>query len=296
MTSPRWAYERAVLASKLPASARLVLLALAVVADWPCGKTPERFTPSLSTLADLTGLSRRTVMDHLNIAEADGWVERYRPLVEKARADKERTRYRLMVDKASATVALARAGDALELGQEMPQARAPVAHKPEPLQNITRTGSLASPTAPPDEPAPTKAKKGSRIPEPFVVTDAMKTWARQETPLVVVAIETAVFIDYWIAQPGQRGVKLNWESTWRNWMRKAQKDAERDHKRSQPRELPPSNAPKRIPVGDACPRGHQGELARNCRVCASERKAGIPNPRRQAQPPEDLWSDDWDQT
>lgn len=27
------------------------------------------------------------------------------------------------------------------------------------------------------------------------------------------------FRDYWIAQPGQRGVKLDWMATWRNWCR-----------------------------------------------------------------------------
>lgn len=27
------------------------------------------------------------------------------------------------------------------------------------------------------------------------------------------------FRDYWIAQPGQRGVKTNWFATWRNWVR-----------------------------------------------------------------------------
>jgi len=27
------------------------------------------------------------------------------------------------------------------------------------------------------------------------------------------------FKDYWIAQPGQKGVKLDWEATWRNWVR-----------------------------------------------------------------------------
>jgi uncharacterized protein YdaU (DUF1376 family) len=29
------------------------------------------------------------------------------------------------------------------------------------------------------------------------------------------------FRDYWKAQPGQRGVKLDWDATWRNWVRKA---------------------------------------------------------------------------
>jgi hypothetical protein len=30
----------------------------------------------------------------------------------------------------------------------------------------------------------------------------------------------AEFRDYWIAQPGQKGIKLDWESTWRNWVRR----------------------------------------------------------------------------
>lgn len=33
--------------------------------------------------------------------------------------------------------------------------------------------------------------------------------------------EHAVFVDYWLAQPGQRGVKVDWAATWRNWMRRA---------------------------------------------------------------------------
>jgi len=30
------------------------------------------------------------------------------------------------------------------------------------------------------------------------------------------------FRDHWRAQPGQRGVKVDWDATWRNWVRKAQ--------------------------------------------------------------------------
>jgi hypothetical protein len=28
------------------------------------------------------------------------------------------------------------------------------------------------------------------------------------------------FRDYWIAQPGQKGVKTDWDATWRNWVRR----------------------------------------------------------------------------
>jgi hypothetical protein len=33
--------------------------------------------------------------------------------------------------------------------------------------------------------------------------------------------ELDAFRDYWIAQPGQRGVKLDWDATWRNWIRRS---------------------------------------------------------------------------
>lgn len=29
----------------------------------------------------------------------------------------------------------------------------------------------------------------------------------------------ALFFDYWIAQPGAKGRKLDWSATWRNWVR-----------------------------------------------------------------------------
>jgi len=33
--------------------------------------------------------------------------------------------------------------------------------------------------------------------------------------------EARKFCDYWKAQPGQKGVKTDWEATWRNWVRRA---------------------------------------------------------------------------
>ena len=145
----RWEFERAVLASDLAPPARLILLALAVLADWPGGVVPARFSPSLTTLAELTGLSRRAVADHLGqierTAERDGWVVRARPTKENARSKKERTRYRLTipasaprapelvqeVHSSSASGALASAPRAPELVQEVHRASASGAHKPD---------------------------------------------------------------------------------------------------------------------------------------------------------------------
>ena len=33
--------------------------------------------------------------------------------------------------------------------------------------------------------------------------------------------ELEKFKDYWVAQPGQKGVKTDWDATWRNWVRRA---------------------------------------------------------------------------
>lgn len=132
----RWTFERAVLRSNLAPPARHILLTIAVVADWPGGTTPPAFTPSLTRLAELTGLSRRAVMTHLNAAEEESWVVRDRPPVERARAAKERTRYRLTIPTTARAPGApdredARAPDAPELGQDMPGARARDAQKPD---------------------------------------------------------------------------------------------------------------------------------------------------------------------
>jgi len=63
--------------------------------------------------------------------------------------------------------------------------------------------------------------RGRRIPDPFPVTDDMIAWAQQEAPNVDWVAETKKFKDHWLAQPGARGVKVNWNAVWRNWIRKA---------------------------------------------------------------------------
>ena len=68
-------------------------------------------------------------------------------------------------------------------------------------------------------------KKGSRLSQDWFLTKPMGEWANQERPDIDVRQVAEQFKDYWIAQPGQKGVKLDWDATWRNWVRntKAQK-------------------------------------------------------------------------
>ncbi len=93
----RWEVERAVVGSELPPPARHVMHALCVVTEAGTPVIPAAYTPSLTTLATMTGLDRSTIRRQLNRLEKDGWVIRRRPAVADARSKKSRTRYVLTV-------------------------------------------------------------------------------------------------------------------------------------------------------------------------------------------------------
>ncbi|UXZ57063.1 hypothetical protein [Curtobacterium sp. Arg-1] len=48
---------------------------------------------------------------------------------------------------------------------------------------------------------------------------------QSEAPGIDFQAEHPSFVDYWIAQPGQKGVKTDWDATWRNWMRRVAKES-----------------------------------------------------------------------
>jgi uncharacterized protein YdaU (DUF1376 family) len=62
-------------------------------------------------------------------------------------------------------------------------------------------------------------KRGSRLTQDWFLTKSMGEWASQERPDIDVRQVAEQFKDYWIAQAGQKGVKLDWDATWRNWVR-----------------------------------------------------------------------------
>jgi hypothetical protein len=93
--------ERAIFASDLTGSARLILLALCALANAKTAEIPDEFQPSLTRLVSMTGLARSTVAEQLNELEKSGWVKRKRPKLARARAQGERTHYRLKIPKGS---------------------------------------------------------------------------------------------------------------------------------------------------------------------------------------------------
>jgi uncharacterized protein YdaU (DUF1376 family) len=64
-----------------------------------------------------------------------------------------------------------------------------------------------------------KNKRGSRLAQDWFLSKAMGEWATQERPDLDVRQVAEQFKDYWVAQAGQKGVKLDWDATWRNWVR-----------------------------------------------------------------------------
>ena len=62
-------------------------------------------------------------------------------------------------------------------------------------------------------------KRGSRLSQDFCLPNEWNSWARNERPELNVLQTFDKFKDYWIAQAGQKGVKLDWFATWRNWVR-----------------------------------------------------------------------------
>lgn len=62
-------------------------------------------------------------------------------------------------------------------------------------------------------------QRGSRLAQDFELTEEWVKFCRQERPELIPHKVFSSFKDYWIAQPGQKGVKLDWFATWRNWVR-----------------------------------------------------------------------------
>ena len=91
--------------------------------------------------------------------------------------------------------------------------------------------SLAPPPAPPDDHsttakavAPPKTARGRRLPEDWTPTrNNANQQAESGFDQEYLITELLQFRDYWKAQPGQKGVKLDWDATWRNWLRNSTK-------------------------------------------------------------------------
>ena len=77
------------------------------------------------------------------------------------------------------------------------------------------------------------AKRGTRLAPDFIPAEQARATILAECPSVDLTREHAKFVDYWAAQPGAKGVKLDWDAVWRNWMRRAGETTNRPRGRQQ---------------------------------------------------------------
>jgi hypothetical protein len=66
----------------------------------------------------------------------------------------------------------------------------------------------------------TTVRRAIQIPDDFVVTTEMRTWAAEKAPTINVDVETEQMIDYY---RGKGEPRKDWVATWRTWMRNAVK-------------------------------------------------------------------------
>mgnify|MGYP000449813840 CR=1 FL=1 len=64
-----------------------------------------------------------------------------------------------------------------------------------------------------------KNKRGSRLPHDTCLSKEWEKFCIDNRPELNPQKTFDSFKDHWIAQSGQKGVKLNWDATWRNWVR-----------------------------------------------------------------------------
>lgn len=89
-----------------------------------------------------------------------------------------------------------------------------------------------------------KPRRGSRLSPSETIPDAYLAFAKKERPDLDAHRIWATFCDYWVARPGQAGIKLDWLATWRNWIRK-QNDFDRSKNHKTTRNASPSDRRKR---------------------------------------------------
>jgi hypothetical protein len=202
--------------------------------------------PSVQTIADYAGCSTRSVQRHIRTLVGEGFLtEGDQNLVSHLRADRRPTVYDVAMtspergDNLSPRDAKPVHGDGAPGAEERGDNLSP---RPEPrgdtgdvhgVTPVTPRGDKAVSPEPsgnhPLEPnddslrSSSPTKRATRLPEGWEPDESMRAWYRaQPFPSTLSPwAETEKFIDYWRAQPGQRGVKLDWPATWRNWMRTA---------------------------------------------------------------------------
>ena len=161
-------------------------------------QTEQPFTKNLMWLAKRVKSSEEIVaciLIEFFEETPDGWKNK--------RADEEIAKYKAMQEGG-------RKGAALRWskGSDSPPKHPPMQTKnQEPLTN----NHIIEPVA--------KATKAKRLDKDLVLPKDWEDFCKTTRPDLQPQAVFDQFRDYWIAQGGQKGAKLDWTATWRNWVR-----------------------------------------------------------------------------
>lgn len=102
-----------------------------------------------------------------------------------------------------------------------PSTGEPSAVNPPPKKNISKNTNTKKNDPPLAALAGPPSARATRLPTGWTPSAVTIAQMSAERPGVMLKDEHLKFVDYWVAQPGQRGTKLDWDATWRNWIRNA---------------------------------------------------------------------------
>lgn len=211
-------------ASRSKGSARAVLMALFLFAD-----DDGVCHPSITTLADLTGLYRSGVFLALDKLETLGEIARRDRGGGRVEAGRARTvTYVITIvanGPASGTVIDAEPSYGRDPtrptrrtvnGPKCGAPTVPLAGPEGPMKSHTEGPSEES-GAPPARTGHGTSPRGTRFTIAHV-PDSWRAFCRERRPDLDPDRTFETFANYWRAKAGKDGVKLDWPATWRNWV------------------------------------------------------------------------------
>jgi hypothetical protein len=220
-------WDHAVRMAKVPKLTKLVCLIIATY----MGRDGGGAFPSFQTIADDCDMGRSTVIEHVKNA-----VKAQLLTVER-RKDKKgeptSNLYKLCfpdhmnlprnqgVTGGSEQNAMNPKGGSPGAGLPSPGAGLGVVQELDPIEErkkdnniIGRAKALPDTTQKPSAP---KAKRGTRLPDDFVVPADWREQALREHPNLDIDAQALRFTRYWQSAGGQKACKVNWRLVWLNW-------------------------------------------------------------------------------
>lgn len=164
--------------------------------------------PSISTICERTCFGKTAVIEAIRWLESDG-------VLVADRTNGRHTRYTIVPNLDLFNRSAKRTGPPAEPVREANRTGA----SGEPDRSARRTLTVKNHQELKDQKQQRDSKRGSRLPDGWAPSEAVREWARSEFPTVNLDVVLAEFADYWRSVPGQRGTKLDWDATFRNRVR-----------------------------------------------------------------------------